>query len=102
MAEAADDPAALRVAELAAEVAGVDYGTFEKEITKSRKKSKKDEPNVDLDGEKDMNKMMMSNKKRKLYERMKHGERKRAAEVSAVCRMAANVTDYFFSVLQAS
>jgi len=79
-AVAADDPAALRAAELAAEAAGVDYGTFEKEITKSRKKSKKAEPNVELDGEKDMNKMMMSSKMRKLYERMKHGERKRAAE----------------------
>jgi pescadillo protein len=80
-AVAAEDPAALRVAELAAETAGVDYGTFEKEVTKSRlKKSKKADANGQLDGEKDMNKMMMSNKKRKLYERMKHGERKREAE----------------------
>lgn len=81
---AADDPAALRAAELAAEAAGVDYGTFEKEVIKSQKKSKKTEPRAELDGEKDMNKMMMSNKKRKLYERMKHGERKRAAEVKFI------------------
>lgn len=77
-AVAAEDPAALRAAELAAEAAGIDYGTFEKGVAKSQKKVKK----VDAAGEPDdMNKMMMSNKKRKLYERMKHGEKKRATEV---------------------
>jgi pescadillo len=88
-AVAAEDPAALRAAELAAEAAGVDYGTFEKEVTKSRKKVKTADTNGQVDAEKDMNKMMMSNKKRKLYERMKHGERKRESEVRAV----ANICD---------
>lgn len=78
-----DDAAALRAAELSAEAAGVDYGTFEKEIKKSRQKSK-DTVKAGLDVEADMNKMMMSNKRRKLYERMKHGERRRAAEVCNV------------------
>ena len=76
-----DDLVALRAAELSAEAAGVDYGTFEKDIKKSRQRSKKGTVKAGLDVEMDMNKMMMSNKKRKLYERMKHGERKRAAEV---------------------
>ena len=83
-AVAAEDPTALRAAELAAEAAGVDYGTFEKETTKSRKKVKTADTKGQVDAEKDMNKMMMSNKKRKLYERMKHGERKREAEVRTV------------------
>jgi pescadillo protein len=86
-AVAPEDPAALRAVELAAEAAGIDYGTFEKEVTKSRKKSKKADLNGQPDREDDMNKMMMSNKKRKLYERMKHGEKKREAEV----RLAANI-----------
>jgi pescadillo protein len=79
---ASDDSAALRAAELAAEAAGVEYGTFEKEVAKSQKKLKKkaDGP-VEGEGEQDMNKMMMSNKKKKLYERMKYGEKKKATEV---------------------
>ncbi|KIM85406.1 hypothetical protein PILCRDRAFT_817418 [Piloderma croceum F 1598] len=79
-AVAAEDPAALRAAELAAEAAGIDYGTFEKEVTKSLTKAKKADANGQPDREDDMNKMMMSNKKRKLYERMKHGEKKREAQ----------------------
>ncbi|KAI0094704.1 Pescadillo N-terminus-domain-containing protein [Irpex rosettiformis] len=77
-AAAAEDVAALRAAELEAEAAGVDFGTFEKEARKARKKVKasEDAPTT----EEDMNKMMMSNRQRKLYERMKYGERKRTAE----------------------
>jgi pescadillo protein len=71
----------LRVAELTAEAAGVDYGTFEKEVGKSLKKTKKLGPPAPADTEQDMNKMLMSNKQRKLYERMKYGENKKAAEV---------------------
>lgn len=79
---AAEDAAALRAAELEAEAAGVDFGTFEKEVRKARKKVDVHEGQSEEPDEKDMNKMMMSNKQRKLYERMKHGEKKRAAEVS--------------------
>ncbi|CAL1696035.1 unnamed protein product [Somion occarium] len=79
-AAAAEDAAALRAAELEAEAAGVDFGTFEKTAQKARKKAKSSEtPAVD-ESEQDMNKMLMSNKQRKLFERMKHGEKKRAAE----------------------
>lgn len=80
-AATAEDAAALRAAELEAEAAGIDFGTFEKEARKARKVVKSAEEAPSAAGEEDMNKMMMSNKQRKLYERMKHGERKRAAEV---------------------
>lgn len=83
-AAAAEDAAALRAAELEAEAAGVDFGAFEKEARKALKKVRVAEEPKDA-AEEDMNKMMMSNKQRKLYERMKHGEKKRAAEVS-ICR----------------
>ncbi|KAI0932313.1 mRNA-binding ribosome synthesis protein nop7, variant 2 [Taiwanofungus camphoratus] len=78
-AASAEDEVALRAAELEAEAAGVDYGTFEKEVRKA-KKTKKMETQEEGEGEQDMNKMMMSNKQRKLYERMKYGEKKRATE----------------------
>ncbi|GLB36310.1 putative component of the NOP7 complex, which is required for maturation of the 25S and 5.8S ribosomal RNAs and formation of the 60S ribosome [Lyophyllum shimeji] len=79
-AVASEDPAALRAAELAAEAAGVDFSVFEKEVSKSRKLSKKaTEVGVET-AEQDMNKMMMSNKQRKLYEKMKYSQKKRESE----------------------
>ena len=81
VAAVSDDAAALRTAELSAEAAGVDYGTFEKEVNKTRNKMQKLAKSDAIDGEKDMNKMMMSNKQKKLYERMKFTQRKRANEV---------------------
>lgn len=85
-AAAAEDAAALRAAELAAEAAGVDFGTFEKETKKAQKKAKKAEAPKEDEAEQNMNKMLMSNKQRKLYERMKYGEKKRVAEVSRCVR----------------
>lgn len=80
-AAASEDPAALRAAELAAEAAGVDFGAFEKEVSKSRKASKKKAPEGMIeDTEQDMNKMMMSNKQKKLYEKMKYSQKKRETE----------------------
>ena len=74
------DSAAVRAAELEAEAAGVDFATFNK-ATKV-----KPSKNVKVDDvkqkEEEMNKMMMSNKQRNLYEKMKYGERKRNEEVS--------------------
>ena len=83
----AEDEAALRAAELAAEAAGVDYGTFEKEAKKAARKAAKAPAQADDKAEQEMNKMMMSNKQRKLYERMKYGEKKRATEVSTLRRL---------------
>ncbi|KZT06875.1 uncharacterized protein LAESUDRAFT_759045 [Laetiporus sulphureus 93-53] len=79
-AASAVDEAALRTAELQAEAAGIDYDTFEQEAKKSKKKAKKAVVEEEGEGEQEMNKMLMSNKQRKLYERMKYGERKRAVE----------------------
>ncbi|KAJ7225792.1 Pescadillo N-terminus-domain-containing protein [Mycena pura] len=81
---AATDEASLRAAELAAEAAGVDYGTFEKEVRKSLKKSKTTAKTDAEDEEQDMSKMMMSNKQKKLYEKMKYSQKKKAAEVRLV------------------
>ncbi|KAG6911839.1 hypothetical protein DXG01_000086 [Tephrocybe rancida] len=81
-AASSDDPAALRAAELAAEAAGVDFGTFEKEVRKTQKSSKKATEDSVEDAEKDMNKMMMSNKQKKLYEKMKYSQQKRDNELT--------------------
>ncbi|KAJ4486332.1 Pescadillo N-terminus-domain-containing protein [Lentinula aciculospora] len=74
---AVEDSAALRAAELAAEAAGIDPSAFEKEVAKSRRKSKKGSSNDVDETETDMNKMMMSNKQKKLYEKVKHSQNKR-------------------------
>ncbi|CAE6523771.1 unnamed protein product [Rhizoctonia solani] len=82
-AAAPDDPALRRAAEIEAERAGAEYSTFEADLKKAAKKQAKKvtEPAVE-DNELEMNKMLMSNKQRKLYERMKYGEKKRALEKS--------------------
>lgn len=80
---ATGDSVELRAAELAAEAAGVDYGTFEAKVKKlNRKQMKKPITDGAEDGEKDMNKMMMSNKQKKLYEKMKYSQKKKEIEVS--------------------
>ncbi|KAF5355959.1 hypothetical protein D9756_003910 [Leucocoprinus leucothites] len=78
------DPSALRTAELAAEAAGMDYDAFEKELSKLGKKRTKKEQVHGGEAEEDMNKMMMSNKKRKLYEKMKHSQKKKESERSVL------------------
>ena len=91
----AEGDLALRTAELEAEAAGIEYGEFERAVKKAKKGKSQSiearEETMEQDGivvdggpsvaEKEMNKMMMSNKQRKLYERMKYSERKREAEV---------------------
>ncbi|EKM83743.1 hypothetical protein AGABI1DRAFT_117225 [Agaricus bisporus var. burnettii JB137-S8] len=74
-----EDSSALRTAELAAEVAGVDYDAFKKEVGKLERKKAEEQP-VNAVEEDDMNKMMMSNKKRKLYEKMRHSQKKKESE----------------------
>lgn len=83
LAAATQDATALRAAELAAEASGVDYGTFEEKVKRYEKKmSRKSSGDRDEVAEKDMNKMMMSNKQKKLYEKMKYSQQKREIEVS--------------------
>ncbi len=72
------EESSLRAAELAAEAAGVDPTTFEKQVKKVSKQKKKEDA---VDPEEDMNKMMMSNRQKKLYEKVKHSQQKRVAEV---------------------
>ncbi|KAF8761447.1 Ribosome biogenesis protein YTM1 [Rhizoctonia solani] len=80
MASRNPHPALRRAAEIEAERAGAEYATFEADLKKAIKKTKKVAEPVIEDNEIEMNKMLMSNKQRKLYERMKHGEKKRALE----------------------
>ncbi len=83
VARAAEDSEQLHAAELEAESRGVDFGTFEKKLAKAKtSKGKNSAPQAKKgDDESDMNKMMMSRKQRTMYEKMKYGERKHAAEV---------------------
>ncbi|PPQ73221.1 hypothetical protein CVT24_010031 [Panaeolus cyanescens] len=73
--------AMLRAAELAAEAAGIDSSTFEARVEQIKKKQPQQSQKAKTDDqEEDMNKMMMSNKQRKLYEKVKHGQQKRVNE----------------------
>ena len=96
VADVMDDPDALRVAELEAEAAGIDHDAFEREVKKT-KKSKGEPVLVPVETQEEMNKMLMSNKKRKLYERMKYGQRKKDAEVgqsASICGYSMVVTNF--------
>jgi pescadillo protein len=91
LASVTEDPASLRAAELAAEAAGMDYGTFEAKV-KSAKKSASKPSKASEEAEQDMNKMLMSNKQKKLYEKMKYSQQKKSAEV-------CNIATVFFLLL---
>jgi pescadillo len=81
--EVIDDPDMLQAAEIQAEVAGVDVSVFSKKIREAaRRKAKAKTGQSHVDQEKDMNKMMMTNKQRKLYNKLKYTENKREKEVS--------------------
>ncbi len=81
-AVATEDPAVLRAAELAAEAAGIEYGEFEAKVQQaSRKQKKKSDEEKKEAAEREMNKMMMSNRQRKLYEKMKYSQHRRNDEV---------------------
>jgi pescadillo protein len=99
-AVASGDPTALIAAELEAEAAGVDYVEFEAGVHQAiRRQSTKSEDQL-KGTEHDMNKMMMSNKQRKLYEKMKYSQAKKTAEVISAFRcLVLNLTPCFFSAL---
>ncbi|EJD04144.1 uncharacterized protein FOMMEDRAFT_106624 [Fomitiporia mediterranea MF3/22] len=81
VAYAGSDSERLRAAELQAESQGVDFGAFEKSVKKAAKKTDDATPRPPpTDNEVDMNKMMMSRKQRKLYDKMKYSENKRNEE----------------------
>jgi pescadillo protein len=92
MKAAHSNPTDIRVAELHAEAAGMDYGTFERKLAKSAiKATRVQEPANGVD---DMNKMLLSNKQRKLYEKIKYSERKRQAEVGSKEFVVDYMADY--------
>lgn len=75
------DATALRAAELEAEAAGVDYAEFEVEVQQAVRQHSTKTGGQSQRVEYNMNKMMMSNKQRKLYEKMKYSQQKKSAEV---------------------
>lgn len=83
VARAAADPEYLRTAELEAEARGLDFGAFEEKVAKAAKKAASASKTGDkvVENDVEMNKMMMSKRQRKLYDRMKYTENKRATEV---------------------
>jgi len=97
-AVASGDATALIAAELEAEAAGVGYVEFEAEVHQAiRKQSTKSDKQL-KGAEHNMNKMMMSNKQRKLYEKMKYSQAKKTAEVIPAFRcFALDLTRYSFS-----
>ena len=83
VARAVADPEQLHAAEVVAEAQGVDFADFEKKVSKATKKTAR--PSVaepEKDDTKEMSKALLSNKQRKLYEKMKYSQNKRATEVS--------------------
>ena len=80
----ASDPALIHAAELEAEALSIPHAKFEAELkalAKQHKATAKPAAAAQK-GDEDLRKIMMSNKKAKLYEKMQYGNRERAAEVS--------------------
>lgn len=85
VARAAEDPEQIHAAEVEAEARGMDLGEFEKKVSKAAKRTTKG-PNAEPeDDSKEMSKALLSNKQRKLYEKMKYSQNKRIAQVSYDC-----------------
>ncbi|KZO95071.1 hypothetical protein CALVIDRAFT_528428 [Calocera viscosa TUFC12733] len=95
VAAAADptDASLLRAAELEAEAAGVSYAAFQAQLKSAAKKAQKTAPvqqrKKETKEEENMSKIMMTNKKRKLYEKMKYGNEKRKDETERLERKKA-------------
>ena len=84
-AEEPRDPTLLHAAELEAERSGISHSTFQsqlKEATKT-KASVKSGSTAGKGKEEDLRKIMMSNKKAKLYEKMKYSNKQKSDEVSS-------------------
>lgn len=77
------DDAALRAVELEAERAGISTEEFDARLDRAARQTKTSNiVNTETAArDLEMNKMLMSNKQRKLYERVRHSERKKTAEV---------------------
>ena len=76
----------LHAAELEAEASGTPHAMFRDQLTKATKLARPVDTSNGagaVKGDGDLRKIMMSNKKAKLYEKMQYGNRQRAEEVSA-------------------
>lgn len=78
------DPTLLHAAELEAERQGTSHSTFQSQLKEAAKakSSTKAGPAVTKGKDEDLRKIMMSNKKAKLYEKMKYSNKQKAEEVS--------------------
>lgn len=89
--DAVEDADAIRRAELEAERSGMEPALFDEAVEAAGRASKVDEPEVaeTVDGasEENMAKMLLSNKKRKLYNHIKKIQGKRSQEVSCLVRL---------------
>ncbi|WVN85182.1 uncharacterized protein L203_100327 [Cryptococcus depauperatus CBS 7841] len=74
------NPTLLHAAELEAETNGVAHSAFRAQLKEATKKFTKQAPTAAGKKEEDLRKIMMSNKKAKLYEKMQYSNRERAAE----------------------
>ncbi|KZT56474.1 hypothetical protein CALCODRAFT_497386 [Calocera cornea HHB12733] len=95
VAAAADpsDASLLRAAELEAEAGGVSFAAFQAQLKAEIRKAQKTAPvqqrKKEGKEEESMAKIMMTNKKRKLYEKMKYGNEKRKDETEKLERKKA-------------
>lgn len=79
-----NDPTLLRAAELEAERNGISHSVFQSQLKDATKANVSVEtaPPVIKGKDEDLRKIMMSNKKAKLYEKMKYSNKQKSAEVS--------------------
>lgn len=79
------DPTLVHAAELEAERNGISHAEFQKQLKELSKKNATAKPATKAkEGEEDLAKIMMSNKKAKLYEKMKYGNKQKQDEVSVL------------------
>jgi len=88
---AVDDPNMLQAAELQAEMAGIDAKTFDQKLQKASQRKARGKTGQPGEPEQDMNKMLMTNKQRKLYDKLKYTEKKREVERSRLEQRRRNL-----------
>ena len=90
------DEAALRAAKIEAEAARVDYAVFKKKAKPGKEKTTEGAGAGKRRGEEEEMNMMMSNKQRELYEKMKYSERKKETDVRLVFAISGPYDFPFF------
>ena len=95
------DPTLLHAAELEAERNGTSHSTFQSQLKNAAKPkaSVKSSLTVKKGKEEDLRKIMMSNKKAKLYEKMKYSNKQKSEEVRVVSASCGDGTLWLISFL---